>query len=237
MAAAAIAVMADKLADMEQGAEFTKCIKLDDWTTKTLDDDITLMAKDANGCCPEGSVPGAKLYTQYQGAQVVCGVKDDGSIGSFSSSSSNGNKTCNYQKCYMFKQGLTCKDDTKQRLNGCCGAKPQTNFKDLCKFYDKSHSSVTAGASATNAYCLSYHKNYGTVGNKGTSAKTDDLSSGKFQVDKFYSYAPCDGASGGSSPSPSPSPATTKASTSYAGSLAASFAALAPMVAWQVMVM
>lgn len=217
---------------MAQGAEFTKCITLSDWTTKTLDDDITLVDKDSSGCCPVGSLPGAKLYSTYQGAQVVCGVKDDGSIGSFSSSSSNGNKTCNYQKCYMFKQGLSCKDDSKQRLNGCCGAKPQTNFGDMCKFYDKSHSSATVGESATNTYCLTYHWNFGTVGYKGTTEKTDDISDGKFQVDKFYSYAACEGGSAGGSGSGN---TKAKTSTDYAASFAASFAGLGVLATYQAM--
>jgi len=189
---------ATKIADMDQGAEFTKCFTIDDWNTKTADDDLTLGDRDANGCCAEGYLPGVKLYSQYFGAQVVCGVEDDGSIGSFSSSSSNDVKTCDYKKCYVMKiaDKITCTDDAVPLLNGCCGAKDSRTFTSDCMSYDYTQSSGTAGANADAEYCLTYHKNYGTIGNSGTNDATDDVADGKFQVDKFYAYAPC--ASGGS---------------------------------------
>jgi len=192
--------LATKIADMDNGAEFTKCIKIADWNSKTADDDLELGDRDATGCCAEGYVPGVKLYSRYFGAQVVCGVKDDGTIGSYSSSNSNGNKTCDYKKCYVMKiaDKIECVDDAVALLNGCCGAtKNSRTFATDCKKYDYTHSSVTAGASATPEYCLSYNTNYGTIGYSGTIENADDIADGKFQVDNFYAYAPC--AAGGGS--------------------------------------
>lgn len=193
--------LAAKIADMEQGSEFTKCFKIDDWNTKTADDDLELADRDENGCCAEGFVPGVKLYAQYFGAQVVCGVNDDGSAGSYSSSSSGGTTTCDYKKCYVMKiaDKIVCKEDAVALLNGCCGAtKGSRTFATDCLNYEKSHSSVTAGANANPDYCLSYHKNYGTKGNSGTPEK-DDITDGKFQIDKFNAYAPCAVGGGGGS--------------------------------------
>merc|ERR1712048_181415 len=69
------------------------------------------------------------------------------------------------------------------------------------------HSMTTAEGTESAEYCLTYHKNYGTIGYSGTSGATDDIADGKFQLDKFYAYAPCaegGGTSGGSSPTESP---------------------------------
>merc|ERR1719217_184261 len=82
-----------KFADSEQGAAFDKCIKIEDFTTKTLDDEVEVVARDEGGCCPDGYVPGAKHYNNYVGAQVICGFKADGSVAP-STGSSNGAKTC-----------------------------------------------------------------------------------------------------------------------------------------------
>jgi hypothetical protein len=204
---------------MDQGAEFTKCISNTDLETKTLDDDITLIER-VGDCCPAGSVPGVKFFNQYSGAQIVCGFKDDGAV-ALSTGSSNGAKTCTYNKCYVMKQNIPCKDGTKQRLNGCCGGKPQTNFDAQCKFYDKSFSNAH---SETVKYCTTYDKNYGSKGWAGTSAKTDDVAGGKLQVDKVYTYAPCPGnmvgggsgsGSGGSSSSGSTSSDTTSGAHAF----------------------
>jgi hypothetical protein len=177
-----------KVADMEQGAEFMKCVSITDLQTKTLDDDITLIDR-VGGCCPEGSAPGVKHTNTYDGAQIVCGFKDDGTV-ALSTSSSNGVKTCTYNKCYVMKQNIPCSDGTKQRLNGCCGARPQTNFDAQCKFYDSSFNNAYSEAVQ---YCTTYDKDYGTKGYAGTSAKTDDVADGKLQVANLYVYTPCPG--------------------------------------------
>ena len=76
------------LSTYAQGAPFEKCISIADFEGKTLADEIDLVDM-VGGCCPSGSVPGAKWYTSYKGAQIVCGFKDDGSV-SITTGSSNG---------------------------------------------------------------------------------------------------------------------------------------------------
>jgi len=217
--------LATKIADMDQGAEFTQCISLSDWNTKTADDDITLTDKDASGCCGEGHVPGVKLYASYWGAQVVCAVGDDGSIGSYSTSSSNGNNTCDYGKCYVMKiaDKITCAENAAPLLNGCCGAtKNSRTFSTTCLSYDYTLSTGTAGDNAEAEYCLTYHKDYGTIGYSGTAEATDDIADGVFQVDKFYAYAPCAEGGGGGSEADS----TQRMTISIAGMM------LFSMIAW-----
>jgi len=199
LAVCSVAMVASvKVADMAQGSEFTKCINNTDLQTKSIDDDITLIDR-VGGCCPAGSVPGVKHFNTYDGAQIVCGFQDDGTV-ALSTGSSNNVKTCTYNKCYVMKQNIPCKDGSKQRLNGCCGSKPQTNFDAQCKFYDKSFNNAYG---ENVQYCTTYDKDYGSKGWAGTSAKTDDVAGGKLQVDKLYTYAPCPGnmVSGGSAAS------------------------------------
>jgi hypothetical protein len=223
LVAAPAAVAGTIIGSMDQGAEFTQCISIADFTTKTLDDDVTLVDREASGCCPKDTVPGVQMYSKYMGSQVVCGFKEDGTV-KFSTGSSNGDATCTYNKCYVAKQNIPCKDGTKQRLNGCCGPKPQKNFDALCKFYDKSVTSVYKDA--TN-YCITYHKTYKM---ESTSVKTDDQADGKLQLDKLYVYTPCAGSSvsgGGGGGSSSSSSGSSSSSTSTVSS---GFAAQASVV-------
>jgi hypothetical protein len=195
---------ADKLIDFEEGSLFTKCLKITDLETKSIEDDIELVERDASGCCPNATVPGVKHTNMYVGPQVVCGLKDDGTI-SLSTGSSNGVKTCTYNSCFVMKQNLECEDGSKQRINGCCAPKADCagnncGFKELCKNYNNNFNNAY---SESADYCTVYHKNYGTVGNEGTSLKTDDVDmSGdakKLVTDKVYVYARCEGGSSGSS--------------------------------------
>lgn len=194
-----------KLSSYDQGAKFDKCISISDFEGKTLDDDITLVDRDAAGCCPAGTVPGAKHQNNYVGAQVICGFKADGTV-ALSTGTSNSVKTCTYNQCYVYKQGLSCKTDgAKQRLNGCCAAKGSTcatnncDFGTDCKNYAKSFNNVHNEATA---FCTTYHKTYKM---EYTVAKTDDQSDNKLQTDKLYVYTPCSGGTGGSSPAASTS--------------------------------
>lgn len=182
-----------KFADSEQGAAFDKCIKSEDFMTKTLDDEVEVVARDEGGCCPEGYVPGAKWYNQYQGAQIVCGFKEDGSV-AVKTGSSNGAKTCTYNNCYVHKQGLPCKDDTKQLLNGCCGAEKTKTFQDSCKHYVKNFNNVY---SEKVDYCLSYDKDYGSKGYNGKNDKAGFQAEGKLVVENLYTYTPCGGGAAG----------------------------------------
>ena len=168
------------IGSMGQGAEFTKCITTSDLTTKTLDDDITLVDRGSGGCCPADSVPGIKMYSKYQGAQIVCGFKEDGTI-AMTSSTSGGATTCTTNKCYVMKQNIPCKDGARQRLNGCCGPKPQTNFQDKCLEIDKTH---TFNGVVAN-YCTTYNKDYKL---EYTQPASDDIKDNPLQVDKIYSY-------------------------------------------------
>jgi len=215
-----------KIADMDQGSEFTKCVTITDLETKTIDDDITLVDR-VGDCCPEGSVPGVKYFNSYDGAQIVCGLKDDGTV-ALSTGSSNGAKTCTYNKCYIMKQNIPCKDGTKQRLNGCCGAQPQTNFDAQCKFYDKSFNNAY---SEKAQYCTTYDKDYGTKGYAGTSVKTDDVADGKLQVDKLYVYAPCPGNMVGGGGSSGTTGSANTGETSGAAGLFTSLLAVCMLIA------
>lgn len=229
VACGCVAATAVKLSSYAQGAKFEKCISNTDFEGKTLEDDITLIDRDAQGCCPSGSVPGAKHYNKYVGAQVICGFKSDGSV-QLSTGSSNGVKTCTYNQCYVYKQGLSCKtSNAKQRLNGCCAAADScatnacdfaTNCKNYAYKFNNAH-----GESVE--YCLSYHKTYKM---EYTSAKTDDQADSKLKVDKLYVYTRCAGS--GSSPSPSGSGSTDGAS-SAAVPLGAFLFSVVAFTAWR----
>merc|ERR1712093_455884 len=91
-------------------------------------------------------------------------------MGSMSSSSSNGAKTCTYNNCFVVKMNITCADNSKMTLDGCCPKDQWTD--DTCKHYTKSQSFFSTKVS----YCLSYQKKYKL---EGTSDKTDDLSTSK----------------------------------------------------------
>merc|ERR1712194_50873 len=170
---------------------------------KTIEDDITLVERDAQGCCPTDTVPGAKHTTTYEGPQVVCGIKDDGSV-TMSTGSSNGVKTCTYNSCFVMKKNLACAaDGSKQMINGCCATKASCNsnacgFKADCKNYGSSFNNVY---SQSVGYCTTYDKDYGTKGYAGTLAATDDVdtsgSEKKLLVDKVYTYTRCAGGSAG----------------------------------------
>jgi len=176
------------LNNMDDGSAFTQCISISDFQTMTMADDITLVDRDStSGCCPSGSVPGAKAYSNYEGAQVTCGWQDDGSI-----SLSTGT-TCTYNHCFIQKQGLACSDGSTQRINGCCGDSGTQLFESTCSYYDYS---FTNAASESVNYCLTYHQNYGTLGWGGTAAATDDVSGGALVVDNVYHYAACSGSGG-----------------------------------------
>eukprot|EP00746_Dinoflagellata_sp_MGD_P157225 gnl/MRDRNA2_/MRDRNA2_86143_c0_seq1.p1 gnl/MRDRNA2_/MRDRNA2_86143_c0~~gnl/MRDRNA2_/MRDRNA2_86143_c0_seq1.p1 ORF type:complete len:345 (-),score=102.83 gnl/MRDRNA2_/MRDRNA2_86143_c0_seq1:191-1225(-) len=174
-----------KVGELAQGAEFTKCINVTDFNSKSLTDEVEVTEK-VDGCCPEGYIPGIKHYNNYWGSMVICGFKDDGSV-AMSTSTSNGVKTCTYNKCYVVKMDVTCKDSSKMTLDGCC---PKEQWNDNCKKYTKSQSFF----SKTVDYCLSYAKNYKL---EGTSDKTDDVVNGTLSLTNLKAYTECAGAFGG----------------------------------------
>jgi len=193
-----------KFSDMEQGQEFTKCISICDFNSKTLSDSVTVTDKMEGGCCPQGFIPGAKFYSKYHGAQVVCGFKTDGSV-ALSTGSSGGSKTCTYNKCYVHKQNLPCTDGSRQLINGCCGkTKNDRKFEAACLHYDYTLKNVY---NQQYEYCLSYDKDYGSKGWSGTNDNADDQKDGKLQVGNVYVYTPCAGGNVGSNSDQDTSPA------------------------------
>jgi len=187
-----------KFGDMEQGASFNKCIAICDFNSKTLSESVRVTDRMEGGCCPQGFIPGAKYYAKYQGAQVVCGFKSDGTV-ALSTGSSSGSKTCTYNGCYVQKQNLPCSDDSRQLINGCCGkTKGSRTFQSACKSYDYTLNNVY---NQRYEYCLSYDKDYGTKGWVGTAESTDDIKDGRLHTGNLYTYTPCEGSSvgGGSS--------------------------------------
>jgi len=127
------------------------------------------------------------------GAQVVCGYKDDGSIAT-SESTSNGVKTCTYNKCYVVKQNIKCADESSQLLSGCCGPKSTTadSTSKMQKLFDEDcinyRYTFDDTADTEVPYCLTYNKDYSM---EGTADAGDDQVDGKLAVDKRYVYTPC----------------------------------------------
>lgn len=206
-----------------QGEEFTMCINITDYQTMTLNDDITLVERESGGCCPAGTTSGHQFYTEYLGGQVVCGFESDGSYAT-STSLSGGARTCVLNTCYVFKQNVECSTGT-QLLNGCCGAtRGSRTFGTDCEDYEYDYDT---GYDQDIDYCLTYHTDYGTLGNEGTSAADDDQAEGSLVVDNVYTYAACAGDAGGSgsgAAGPNTSGAFSQAIMTYVGMLMPLFA-------------
>jgi hypothetical protein len=191
-AVTAFGVEATQLSSMSQGATFNQCITITDFETMDLDDDITLQERDANNCCPTGTVPGAWLQNEYQAAQVVCGFSADGTV----TRNVGDTSACTYGTCYIYKQNLDCADDSKQRLNGCCGTTTGTGsgnrlgfHEDInCLGYELNFNNVHG---EEVQQCSSYHEMYSTCGNKGTSATADDIDDSVLQITNIYEYTRC----------------------------------------------
>lgn len=190
--ATAFGVEATQLSSMDQGATFNQCITISDFETKDLDDDITLQDRDANNCCPEGTVPGAWLQNDYQAAQIVCGLAADGTV----TRSVGTTDACTYGTCYMYKQNLECADDSKQRLNGCCGSTTGTGSGNMLGF----HTDINCVGYELNfnnvhgervEQCSSYHSSYSTCGKKGTAPTSDDIEGGELQINNIHEFTRC----------------------------------------------
>jgi len=180
---------------MAQGAAFTDCIAIADWNTKTIDDDVSVVSRTANGCCPIGTVPGVQYTDFYDGAQVVCGFQSDGTL----QLNLNTILGCDYEQCYVHKQNLACADGTKQRLNGCCagsasGSGDATDVARLA-FEDDSCTGTTMALPTVHSlfdffeYCTTYRSDYATCNEaeelagasqgtacQGTATRGDDIS-------------------------------------------------------------
>jgi len=110
---------------------------------------------------------------------------------SLTTSNSNGAKTCSYNKCYVVKMDITCADNSKMKLDGCC---PKGQWSADCKMYSKTASFFNEKV----GYCLSYQKKYKL---EGTTELTDDQAGGKLALSAIKAYTGCapfsPGVSGG----------------------------------------
>merc|ERR1740130_875007 len=187
LVATAFVAEATVLNQMDQGAPFNQCIDIRDFERETLASDITLVNRDANGCCPLDYIPGVWLADDYQGAQVVGGVGANGVVTRDLGTAG----ACTYGQCYIYKQDLDCADGAKQRLNGCCGrGNARLNFQaDLsCLGYELDHTSIWG---ETAEYCTTYRSNYGACGSKGTNEVSEDVANGMLVPANIGEYAQC----------------------------------------------
>ena len=98
---------------------------------------------------------------------------------------------CNYNKCYVAKQGLTCKDGKRQLLNGCCGTTPEKRtFPSGCKHKDYDFGLQPWNINNRVQYCLNHADN----NNVGTTDRTDDQKDGKLVVENIDVKTPCSSA-------------------------------------------
>jgi len=163
------------------------------WDTKGISDWVTVSDRNARGCCPQGYVPGTKAIRWYHSSQVVCGFEANGDLDHDYPSSSGNPKTCNYNKCFVFHQDLTCSDKSKQRLNGCCGPSGARTFRTDCnKTHDSVTSTPTAGDDVSVSYCATRELSMDVIGTQGGG---DDLTplTGRQRLGmcKFWAWAPC----------------------------------------------
>eukprot|EP00929_Paragymnodinium_shiwhaense_P114523 TRINITY_DN8297_c0_g2_i1.p1 TRINITY_DN8297_c0_g2~~TRINITY_DN8297_c0_g2_i1.p1 ORF type:complete len:408 (-),score=79.77 TRINITY_DN8297_c0_g2_i1:177-1328(-) len=195
-----------KLIDLEEGSLFTKCIKISDLETKSMEDDIELVERDpVTGCCPGATEPGIKFElksTSYTGPQIVCDFKANGEIEyDIVRDRFNGLQTCNFNNCFVMKQNLECANGGKQMINGCCAPKAvceqdSCGFKEDCKNYARS---ITA-LNYTNgrvSHCTLFHRDYKARGNEGTRTEEDDVDTSgntpKLLTANPRVYARCEG--------------------------------------------
>merc|ERR1719324_1649581 len=132
---------------------------------------------------------------------------------------SNSVKTCESNKCYVVMMDITCADNSKMKLDGCCrddadldadgNGKHTTQWTADCKMYSKSQTFFGTKV----GYCLSYAKKYKL---EGTNEKTDDVVDGTLSLANLKAYTVCAGAFGGaaSGEKAAATPAATPAAAS-----------------------
>jgi hypothetical protein len=193
-----------KIGDMAQGSQFTQCINISDFNTKSIYDDVEVVDKKEDGCCPDGYIPGIKHYKNYWGAMIICGFEDSGKV---KMGHDPKRSKCTYNKCFVVKMDITCKDSSKMTLDGCC---PKDQWDDECKMYTKSQTFYKTKV----GYCLSYAKKYKL---EGTSKTGDDFTGdATLNFTTLQTYTECAGAFGNGTssataastePAPEPAPA------------------------------
>ncbi|CAK0909155.1 unnamed protein product [Prorocentrum cordatum] len=190
--AAVAAAETVKFSDYDLGAEFTKCVKISDWNTMGVDDEVEVADYGDDGCCPTDYTPGVALGsgTEYHKGVVRCGLNDDGSRSGMSTGT-----TCDYGKCFVVNPAFTCSDadSSKMTLGGCC---PTTSdYGDDCYGYSKSTSNSVE-------YCSTYKVVGFSWETLGSSATDDDIADGALAWGTavggsgVYNYGLC-GSSGG----------------------------------------
>lgn len=191
----------DKISNYELGAKWSgKCIKITDWNSKNYDEDLEVLPREANGCCPADYIPGASAHSAGQGIgpQVICGIASD-AVNAFTMSTSNNASTCSYGDCYVVKNVQTCKDDSTIGVNGCCGVTATTaadlQWPALCTPWNKL---VDVGNTNDGGkWCSAYATTYANI---GTAVHTDNIAdeklvfSGAAGTAGHYYWTPCSGS-------------------------------------------
>eukprot|EP00929_Paragymnodinium_shiwhaense_P002329 TRINITY_DN102558_c0_g1_i1.p1 TRINITY_DN102558_c0_g1~~TRINITY_DN102558_c0_g1_i1.p1 ORF type:complete len:275 (-),score=31.54 TRINITY_DN102558_c0_g1_i1:590-1378(-) len=188
-------VSAVVLNDTEDGAPFTKCVGVHDFEAKTLLDNVTLQERNADGCCPPGTLPGAEHVPGRAGAQIVCGFSHEAGV-KFETNQRNFLAPCTYSECYINKQNVACLNGT-QRLNGCCAeaecSSESCGFGDDCTHVLRTVQDL--GKAAKSRVCATYHKDWMSEDTVGTDDDDDDFenTSGtkKMLPCNVFSFASC----------------------------------------------
>lgn len=184
-------VGAVKLTDTEFGAEFTKCIKIEDWNTKGPAEDINVTDRHSvSMCCPDGYTYGSSSASgiEYGKGMVVCGFNADGTHKGVSTGT-----TCDYGICFALHHDFTCSDDAKMTINGCCA---DNQWPDSC---------VKSGSSSSNSIttCTSYNKVGSSWESLGSTTDESPMADGKLVWGSsvggtgVYNYGLCGGGGGG----------------------------------------
>jgi hypothetical protein len=190
-----------KIGSFAQGAKFTECISIADFTSKTLDDQVDTLPRAADGGCPVGFIggdfPALGIPNTMGGnkfsSQIMCGFTADGKPPTGMSVSTNlntGKKSYDYGMCFVVKQGLTCSDGSSQLLNGCCKS---SDFSSGCSNDRVTHyTQEQERAQVAYEVCGTFATG-STSATFGTSSMSDDIAGGSFQVDKYNTLTPCTG--------------------------------------------
>eukprot|EP00931_Biecheleriopsis_adriatica_P117390 TRINITY_DN9290_c0_g2_i1.p1 TRINITY_DN9290_c0_g2~~TRINITY_DN9290_c0_g2_i1.p1 ORF type:complete len:259 (-),score=36.04 TRINITY_DN9290_c0_g2_i1:178-954(-) len=169
-----------KISGVETGTEFTECISITDFKTKSPFDEVKVIERDMDsGCCPSGFTPGAQHRNEYLSAMIECGWKDDGAI-------ETNYSNCSYGKCFIVPMDFTCSDSKRMTLNGCCadGQDLVGSKQKWCKM------GVNDPVDKSEPFsCRRYQS--GTFVLENTADVTDDVEDGKLQVHKLQHYTDC----------------------------------------------
>eukprot|EP00746_Dinoflagellata_sp_MGD_P151072 gnl/MRDRNA2_/MRDRNA2_82771_c0_seq1.p1 gnl/MRDRNA2_/MRDRNA2_82771_c0~~gnl/MRDRNA2_/MRDRNA2_82771_c0_seq1.p1 ORF type:complete len:278 (+),score=54.26 gnl/MRDRNA2_/MRDRNA2_82771_c0_seq1:44-877(+) len=193
-ASQAAAHSALKLADLPQGAQFTKCIKIQDWHTKGPEENVEVVEREpSTRCCPSGYLPGhsvslmagdsnsGKYDTHRLFGMVSCGWKHDGSV-------MNAWKLtgiCDYGRCHVVKRFMNCADGSSLQINGCC----KGEYGSRCLAHKQN---MSVNLEVSESCSTEKSRKVGVKYKKGTKAKDDDISDGDLMVENVRRYEMCE---------------------------------------------